>query len=484
MAANPVVIIGGGIAGLTTAAYLAQSNVPVTLFEQHVMPGGYVSAFHRERFVFPAGPSSFCSNGIVFPILKELGLDQARRFVPVRRQLSWGQTDVPLHATAQIRQGLAALFPEDAAGLDSYFGLVDEGIRVVRAMEESGLFLGGGQGGWLGFLAAALRNPRPLWYRFGQPGKTNRSLHARHFRSAELRALLDQLGYPVMAVTNTLGMWQTYLNDYWVPVGGMQAWANTFVHSIRQHGGEVRLGAPVRRILVEDGAAAGVELDDGSRIPARAVVSAADLRHTCLDLIGREHLSEALVGKLEHGTPSETPFSVYLGLTGDCSGALSRFQEGHVLFRCSGGETLQLMLLSRDDPTAAPAGKHALCIGNLTPYDQWQTRTADYQARKEAEAWRLIRLAEEFMPGLSQYIEVMDAATPLTYERYTRNWRGASIGWNWDPALNPHIDFRRDFGLRNFQLVGHWRFIPGGIPSAMITARYIARDLIKQYRQA
>ena len=92
---------------------------------------------------------------------------------------------------------------------------------------------------------------------------------------------------------------------------------------------------------------------------------------------------------------------------------------------------------------------------------------------------RLICLAEEVIPNLRAHIEFKEAATPLTFERYTGNWQGASVGWNWDPALNPNIDFANELKLGNFYQIGHWRFLPGALPSAMITARYIAQDILK-----
>lgn len=57
MAAHPsganAVINGAGIAGLTTAVYLARTGLKVQVYEQHTLPGGYISSFVREGFTFP-----------------------------------------------------------------------------------------------------------------------------------------------------------------------------------------------------------------------------------------------------------------------------------------------------------------------------------------------------------------------------------------------------------------------------------------------
>ena len=81
--------------------------------------------------------------------------------------------------------------------------------------------------------------------------------------------------------------------------GGMGALPEALCRGVAAHGGEVRLKAPVRRILVEDGRATGVELRDGARITARAVLSNLDKPATLFGLVGREQLDAATVERVE-----------------------------------------------------------------------------------------------------------------------------------------------------------------------------------------
>ena len=81
--------------------------------------------------------------------------------------------------------------------------------------------------------------------------------------------------------------------------GGMGVLSEALCRSIADKGGEVRLKAPVARVLIEDGRAAGVELRDGSRIHARAVLSNLDKPATFFGLVGREHLRDELIARLE-----------------------------------------------------------------------------------------------------------------------------------------------------------------------------------------
>ncbi|MBN1310922.1 MAG: NAD(P)/FAD-dependent oxidoreductase [Anaerolineae bacterium] len=483
MTETDVVIIGAGMGGLTTAAYLARAGLTVRVFEQHTLPGGYISSFIRDGFTFPAGPTCFGSNGIIFPILKELGLEGKRHFARTSYQMSWGPHDVPFLTPQQTCRDLAIHFPGEASNLQRYFRWVRIGIDGFRAMLESGLMFG--ENVATTTIRLGLRHPLFLWAMAIARRQTNRSLHERYFKDALLRQMLNQLGYPVMAGQNTLGMWGAYFDDTWVPVGGMQGLANALMRFVHEHGGQVHLGKRVSRIRVEDRAAVGVDLADGTFVPARVVVTAADLYHTFFDLIGREHLLPILTNKLDAAVPSESIFAVFLGLRDSprLETELQRFQGSHIWFTCANGEYIQLVLLSKDDPSIAPPGKHALFIGRLSPYEEWETLKSDneaYQARKLTVTRRLIEQAGEFLPGLSEHIEVQEAASPLTYERYTSNWRAGSAGWNWDPQRSTHIDFSKDVTLGNFFAVGHYVHSPGGVPTAMITAWYIAREILKR----
>ena len=102
-----------------------------------------------------------------------------------------------------------------------------------------------------------------------------------------------------------------------------------------------------------------------------------------------------------------------------------------------------------------------------------------YLKQKSARAEALLTRAEEFMPGLRSHICVLESASPLTYERYTANWHGSTSGWNWDPKHAPHFEFDKDLPIRRFYPVGHTVHNPGGVPTAMITAWFVAKAVIE-----
>ncbi len=124
-------------------------------------------------------------------------------------------------------------------------------------MLNSGLMLSGGKGILGKSLHLGLRNPLFPWALSVARGQTNRTLYAKYLKDPQLIQILSQLGYPVMDGAFTLGMWASFFYDYFMPQGGMQAFANRFVRLIRERGGQIHLGQQVERILIEAGCRGG-----------------------------------------------------------------------------------------------------------------------------------------------------------------------------------------------------------------------------------
>jgi prolycopene isomerase len=265
----------------------------------------------------------------------------------------------------------------------------------------------------------------------------------------------------------------------------MQNFADEFVNYIEVNGGQIHYSKQIRSIRIEDGLAEGVETQEGEFISADWVISAIDLRRTCIDLIRQDHLPSTTIEILHKACPSESMFSVFLGLNDstELKESLKRFHKSHVSFTCADGKCIQLVLLSKDDSSVAPEGKQALFIGMLSPYEDWENTKDNpkaYLVQKNEYINDLLKRGEEFISGLRAHIEVQEAASPLTYERYTSNWQAGSAGWNWNPKMAPKFDFAKDIPIKNFYPVGHYVFNPGGVPTAMITSWYIAKEILKQ----
>lgn len=142
MTTEDVVINGDGMTGLTTSAYLVRAGYTVRVYEQHTLPGGFVSSFERKGFAFPAGPISFGSNGIIFSKMNELGLMGRLQIIRARHQISCGAHDIPIRNPNQTRQDFKRCFSEDKKALRRYFRWVDIGGDAFRDFLTGGIMFG------------------------------------------------------------------------------------------------------------------------------------------------------------------------------------------------------------------------------------------------------------------------------------------------------------------------------------------------------
>lgn len=203
--------------------------------------------------------------------------------------------------------------------------------------------------------------------------------------------------------------------------GGMGSLSEALHRSIEEKGGEVRLGAPVKRIIIEDGRAVGVELRGGEEIRARVVVSNLDKNSTLLKLVGEEHVAIEtaerirgieqqaayvhllfkLSGLPQYGPPLEhlnadpgTRFN--LGLFTDPDELQASYES------CLRGEVPRnppaaMQIPTVIDPTLAPEGFH---LG--TTYGFYYPCEAPKESRgklRDEMAERIIDRVEEIYPG-------------------------------------------------------------------------------------
>jgi phytoene dehydrogenase-like protein len=138
------------------------------------------------------------------------------------------------------------------------------------------------------------------------------------------------------------------------------------------------------------------------------------------------------------------------------------------------------------DPTLAPAGKTSLVVMMPSSYAYWKELAQDraaYQEKKDQVARTVVELLDQRFPGISQQVEMVDVATPLTFERYTGNWKGSFEGWLLTPqnaytVMNRMPDTLP--GLRNFYMRGQWVDPGGGLPPAVTSGRRLVQELCKQ----
>jgi phytoene dehydrogenase-like protein len=122
---HDVVIIGAGISGLFAGNYLVRRGLSVLILESEGRAGGYVRGFWRRGFYFNAGVQSFSSNGILFPALRQLGIDTQIEFQRADYRWVTPWADFRVESVDEVVQVIGAAFPDSQRELAQYF-------RVIR----------------------------------------------------------------------------------------------------------------------------------------------------------------------------------------------------------------------------------------------------------------------------------------------------------------------------------------------------------------
>lgn len=489
---STVAIIGSGMGGLVAGNLLAKKGHKVTIFESHTTPGGYTAGFWKKGFYFESGTVSFESSRRVFPVMKDIGVYDRIPFTRQYGRWIFPGLDSVVHSFGELKNALLEAFPAEKEQLGRYFTEVDRMCRALLAMRKPGNVFEA-----LGFPIKLARLIR-LFRKYANT--TLPEFTADFFgKDNSLYRLLKEMGYPDMGAAILGGAVLSFFEDYWTVRTGMQSWADVLAENFKSLGGELRLRAKVDKIIAQNGAAVGVTCD-GKEYRADYVLSASDYKKTFLRLLDNQALiPRELKQKIESTPVSESFFTVYLGLDIPQDKMKEHLKIPHVYYsednpeaniHNSGDEHFfektwaMLYSPSLMNPDLAPQGKSSLMIQAMAPH-RWMNNWGGgdreiYKQLKEKAKSALIDKASALIPDLRNRIEFEDAATPLTYERYTHNTDGASSAWSWNPRKKFHKNIMQAqirTPVKNLYIASCWSVQIGGVPSAIEAALQCAKRI-------
>ena len=486
----PTVVIGAGLGGLSCAAYLARQGLPVTVVEQHSIPGGYATAFDRAggKFTFEVSlHGTSINDNVSSRILNNLGVLEKLQLIELpevyRLKIRDLDLSIPQRNPEAYIHLLSRHFPSEKEGIQGFvnelIGIAEEGDKLHQKKGKvfKPLF--------------PLQYPKMWKVR----NKTVDQLLDGFVKDPVLRDILAGLwGYYGLPPSKLSGFYYATATGEYLKNGSYyikpnsQALSEALVQVIEASGGKVLYGTRAEKILVKDKLVTGVSLSGGKVLSARAVVSNASAPQTFRVMLAKEDVPADYLNKLAGYRPSISSFIVWLGLNQELRGRLKGYGI-HVNSGRGAEADYQSGLTGAVDQGSFSAtlydnlfkgysrpGTSSVMLLFLCGYDPWRKFEADYRAgRKEAydqqkSRWTdiLIRRAEEqVIPGLSSMIEVREAATPLTNWRFTGNTEGAIYGFeqSLDNAFMNRIDNRTP--IRGLYLSGAWGFPGGGFTGAL-----------------
>ncbi len=526
-----VIVVGGGMAGLTAAAYCTRKGKRTLVCERQEQVGGHVNSFERNGFLFDQGIRSIESSGIVFPMFKQLGID----IDFIRSAVSLGVADKMIkvetqESLAEYGKLLEALFPENRSDIGA---ILAEIRRIMDYMDilygiDNPLFLD-----TMTDLKYVRKTLLPWLFKYIRTmpklAKLNEPVGTYLKKFTNNQALVDIIAQHFFKDTPTffaLSYFSLYL-DYNYPRGGTRMIPKAMRTYVEQHGGEVRTGLTIESVDVN-----GHTVMDqyGETYTYRQLIWAADLRHlyrsidysTLKDPEVRSSLQKRrdLLDTLHGG---DSIFTLYLavdlpvehfeqvssahlfytpktkGLSPVQSEAFPRDASDNpehqkaaakqYLGQYFANTTYEISFPAMRDRSLAPEGKTGIIISTL--FDYRLTRIIDEsgwydECKTFCEDEMVKALSGSLYPGLDKAIIERFSSTPLTIERLTGNSEGAITGWAFDnPVMPVEHAMRRiaksvETPLPDVQQAGQWTFSPSGLPISVVTGKLAAERALKR----
>ena len=517
-----VIVVGGGVAGLTAAAYLAKSGHSTLLCEKEARCGGLVNSFERNGFTFDGGIRALENAGALFPMLKQLGL----KLDFVKNKVSMGIEDQIIHIESdnsadEYGDLLTRFYPESK---DEIAAIIRDIRKIMRYMDvqygiDNPLFLD-----MKADREYLMKEVLPWIFRYA---KTVRKIMAINQPVVDYlkkftanQALLDIITQHFFTETPAffaLSYIKLYL-DYYYPKGGTGVLIEKLVDFIQGHGGEISTGTEIKTIDPEKQMVTDI---NGESYGYRQLLWAADLKQLYqiinIDMVRNNKLKTGLKEKIDFlsdKTGNNSIFTLYLSANLD-NRYFEEIAAGHFFYTPSReGQTLageiplgctwkqiqtwldkffalttyEISIPSLRDIDMAPDGKTGLIISVLFDYTltKYINDKGWYEQFKEYTENLIIKtLDQSVYPGLAEAEIDRFSSSPLTLAQITGNTDGAITGWAFTnhpiPAEYrlPRIANAINTPLPNIYQAGQWTFSPSGFPVAIITGK-LAADKIQR----
>jgi phytoene dehydrogenase-like protein len=495
----PVVVIGAGMGGLAGAVYLSQAGFPITLIEHHSIPGGYATAFRRGDFNFDVSLHFF---SIREEMYRELGLDGKVERIPLHRTIrvirKGKDIFIPELSPEEYIEFYCKAFPAEKEGIRSFYeyclAVADEVTRFGKKMETGSVFLP--------FLP--IQYPK-MWAlrKMSFSDLLDKFIKNSELKSSIASGVCGVLGLPPSKASGFIAAIHVgYFLDskYYYFKYRSQDLSNALAAVIEEHKGKIIYDTTVDKIITDDNSVTGVKTEDGKVYPAKIVVSNANAPDTFGKFLSDNKKAEEYMKKLAQYKPSISSFIVWLGLRGELRGKV----PGHTVAITSGydietdfknylncdAEKTPVFLTLYDNyyKGYSKPGTSTITIMILSGYEPWRRFEKDYFAgnkreynkEKERIAKILIkRVEEKIIPGLSSKIQVMEAATPLTNMRYTKNPEGAIYGYpsSIDNAFMNRV--RNTTPIEGLYLSSGWGSYSGSYTGGIMNGRDVCRRIMR-----
>lgn len=487
-----IIVIGGGLGGLSAAISLAQKGYPVSLYEKNDHIGGKVNRLEQDGFGFDLGPSILTMPHIFDKLFRGSG-KRMEEYVPIKRlALEWrsffpdGTVLDLYHNLHVMERANPALTKKD---MKEYYALLKYAKRIYETTEHSYL-----KEGFESPMEAVAQNGIISTLVGFDLTSTMYSAISKRISNPHLRDMLSYYvkyvgssPYSAPAVLNMM-IYMQHAQGCWYVEGGTHKLAEGLTKLAREAGVEIHTGMGVVKAHTNEGKITAIELEDGTLRTADYFVSNMEVIPFYKKMVDTDEKFVAkLVDKYE---PSSSGLVLHLGVkktypflnhhnfffSENLHEQMDKVFEKHEL---PDDPTIYLVNVNKTDPTTAPPGHENIKILPHIPYIQDEPFTPeDYLKFEELVLDKLERMG---LHGLRDNIVTRDVWTPHDIERVYGSDRGAIYGTVSDKKRNGGFKHKKQSELyENLYFVGGTVNPGGGMPMVALSGQQVSEKIVER----
>lgn len=404
-----VIVIGSGLAGMTSANILARQGYSVLLLEHHYQLGGMATWFKRQNgHIFDISLHGF-PYGMLKSCRKYWTQEIADNIVPLRG-VRFENPQFSLETTF-TRDDFTRLLIEK-------FGIESETVKNFFDTARKMNF-------------------------FDDQGKTTRELFEEFFpgRDDVVRLLMEPISYANgstledPAITYGIVFSNFMQKGVYTFRGGTDHLVKLIKAEMERNGVDVRIRTQVEKIEVTpDRRVTGVVVN-GRRIGCKAIMSNSNIKGTILNLVGEEHFDPEYVEETKAVRLNNSSTQVYIALKpGDeldfCGDLLFHSEHKGFDIKAMLSKEVSSRTFSFYYPETRPGSERSLIVSSTNAnFSDWANLPDDqYEADKKHLIETTLDCLEQYVPNIRERVDHLEASTPRTFKRYTQHLQGASFG--------------------------------------------------------
>lgn len=523
------IVVGGGISGLTSAAYLSRAGIKTLLLEKNSKCGGLVNSFYRDGFLFDGGVRALESAGVILPMLKDLGIQ-----LEIRKSLvSVGiENDIiPITSKESLKDYedfLKKFYPGSGEEIERIIAIIKKAMKDMEVLYgiDNPLFTDFSRN-----KSDLIKVYLPWFFKFlftlrsiSRMKIPVEDLLDRVAENRSLKNIIDQHFFKNTPSFFAMSYFYLYL-DYFYPKGGIGKLAESVEGKILEFGGNIekkREGIevhPAKKTLIDN---------KGNSYKYNHLIWTADLKKL-YSILKTEGLPVKILQGIEEqqerilkSRGADSVFSVFIAVD-EPPETFKAISHGHLFYAPSReglGETnrselkdllknwskyskedislwlkrfcelntYEISIPVLKDSDAAPKGKTGLIVSVLLDYDlalKAKEAGTHEEFKKELEKKMIEVLSNSIYPMLKDKVLFSFSASPVSIEMVTGNSEGSIIGWSFEkpiPVISSMMKVNSSVKtpIPNIFQAGKWVFSPSGVPMCILTGRIAADKVIKK----